>query len=87
VCGIVAVIALAFAGCAEPPGIRVEEVCDALCRCEAPIPADRAPCTQQCTTQLANLTVPDSCLDCLDEPLCTATQSCFEACLPTPVTP
>jgi len=79
---LVAVIAIAIAGCAEPQDIRVEEVCDALCTCQAPVPADRGTCTQQCNTQLANLAVPDSCLACLDEPLCTTLDTCLEACLP-----
>jgi hypothetical protein len=87
VCGLAVAIAMAVAGCAEPPGIRVEEVCDSLCRCQAPIEADRAACTTQCNTQLANLAVPDGCLACLDEPLCTTLETCFEACLPPQVTP
>jgi hypothetical protein len=81
------VLALALASCAEPPGIRVEEVCDAICACDAPVPADRGTCSMQCNTQLANLAVPDACLACLDEPLCTALDSCFHACLPPQVTP
>ena len=85
--GIAAAIALVLAGCAEPPGIRVEEVCDSLCRCQDPIPAEQPQCNAQCTAQLANVVVPDSCLACLDEPLCTSTQSCFEACLPQQVNP
>jgi hypothetical protein len=81
------VIALALASCAEPPGLRVEEVCDAICTCDQPVPADRDPCNTQCNTQLANFTVPDSCLACLDEPLCTSLDTCFKACLPAQVTP
>jgi hypothetical protein len=84
---VVAVLVLALAACTEPPAVRAEEVCDALCTCEAPLAPDRTTCTNTCNAQLATIAIPDSCLACLDEPLCTDRTTCLDACLPFQGTP
>ena len=80
-------LAFAFAGCTEPPGVRVEEVCDALCTCNAQLTADPTQCASTCESQLGAIAIADSCLDCLDEPLCSTRTSCLLACLPLQGTP
>ena len=75
-------LALALGGCMQPPEVRAEEVCDALCACNAALTPNPAQCTSSCVTQLAPVAISDSCLDCLDEPLCTTRTSCLVACLP-----
>ena len=80
-------LALALAGCDPPPELNAQIVCDAYCNCAAPLPAAQARCASQCEQQLGTQPVPDSCLACLDEPVCTAVETCLVACMPITGTP
>jgi hypothetical protein len=80
---LVAAIALASTpACDQPAGLTAQEVCSSLCDCIAPLPTDHASCVGQCTAQVGNSAIPDTCLDCVDEPLCTMRAACIDACVP-----
>src|SRR5262245_49455050 len=80
----VATIALAFTpACDTPVGLTAQEVCSSLCDCIAPLPSEHAACVLRCTNQVPN-TLPDACLECVDEPLCTLRAACFDRCEPAP---
>ncbi len=77
--------ALALIGaCDQPPLLALQQYCASVCDCVAPLPAEHAQCESSCTTQLAGTVVPDACLECLDEPLCTLRETCVRACVPQP---
>lgn len=81
--GALALFALALmGGCDQPADLPAQQLCDAVCDCEAPLPQEHAQCTSACITEVGTTAIPDTCLDCLDEPLCTLRETCIRACTP-----
>jgi hypothetical protein len=78
-------LALAFApACDAPAGLGAEQVCDAYCECVAPLPTAHAACVGKCEAQVGPIVIPDACIACLDEPVCSLLEGCLDTCMPSP---
>ena len=78
-----------LAGCDLPPQIRIQQACDAICKCDAS-PAQFQTCTTQCQQDpdVQNLT--DECFDCIASNANTCSvldQTCEPICQPPRPTP
>lgn len=80
---IASLLAIALAACdPPPPELRTSELCESFCECQAPQEPAHDQCVSGCTAEIGPLAIPDACLACLDEPLCTLRERCVGQCLP-----
>jgi hypothetical protein len=68
------------AGCATPEELAAQEVCDAFCTCEAPLPGEHTECTVGCEAELAGEPLPEACVACAQESACFELADCFDSC-------
>jgi hypothetical protein len=73
---------LFVAGCDPSPDLEARQICDAVCTCDSPSPAQQESCVEECVVELAGIDFDDACVECATSSACLAIDDCFDLCFP-----